>query len=173
MHTHTRTYSTYTYTCIHVRLVKGAYWDYEIKEAQMKGLKGYPVFTNKSLTDLNFLISSKLLLESSKIRPLFATHNAYSISAIHELNKTTKKSIEFQRLYGMGELLYKGFQRALENENEVSVYCPVGKHKELLPYLVRRLLENGANSSFINNQLDTKVLISNVSNYISRPLIIE
>ena len=156
---------------IHVRLVKGAYWDYEIKEAQMKGLKGYPVFTNKSLTDLNFLISSKLLLESPKIRPLFATHNAYSIAAIHELNKTTKKSIEFQRLYGMGELLYKGFQRALENKNDVSVYCPVGKHKELLPYLVRRLLENGANSSFINNLLnediDVKVLSKNPAEIIN------
>jgi len=136
---------------IHVRLVKGAYWDYEIKEAQKRGMNGYSVFTNKSLTDLNFLIASKALLESPKIFPLFATHNAYSVSAINEINKEIKKEIEFQRLYGMGELLYKGCREVLNINSNTSVYCPVGKHKELLPYLVRRLLENGANSSFINN----------------------
>lgn len=148
---------------IHLRLVKGAYWDYEIKEAQRKGLLGYPVFTNKSVTDLNFLLSAKTLLDSPKIMPLFATHNAYSISAINQLNKKTKREIEFQRLYGMGELLYKGCEEVLYSPNPLSVYCPVGEHKELLPYLVRRLLENGANSSFINNLLNKEIEVDQLS----------
>lgn len=155
---------------IHVRLVKGAYWDYEIKEAQRKGMDGYSVFTNKSLTDLNFLIASKALLESPKIFPLFATHNAYSISAINEMNRKRERTIEFQRLYGMGQLLYKGSKEVLGLKSNISVYCPVGKHKELLPYLVRRLLENGANSSFINNlqnkNVDPKSLCQNPAEII-------
>ena len=135
---------------MHVRLVKGAYWDYEIKNAQVKGLKDYPVFTNKQLTDLNYLVTAKRLMECEKLKSSFATHNAHSIASIMSLSKSSKNKIEFQRLYGMGELLYSACHSTYESFPDTTIYCPVGHNKELLPYLVRRLLENGANSSFIN-----------------------
>ncbi|MDC1112770.1 bifunctional proline dehydrogenase/L-glutamate gamma-semialdehyde dehydrogenase PutA, partial [bacterium] len=142
---------------MHVRLVKGAYWDYEIKNAQVKGLKDYPVFTNKQLTDLNYLVTAKRLMECEKLKSSFATHNAHSIASIMSLSQSSKNEIEFQRLYGMGELLYSACHSTYERFPDTTIYCPVGHHKELLPYLVRRLLENGANSSFINKYLNTNI----------------
>ena len=142
---------------MHVRLVKGAYWDYEIKNAQVKGLKDYPVFTNKQLTDLNYLVTAKRLMECEKLKSSFATHNAHSIASIMSLSQSSKNEIEFQRLYGMGELLYSACHSTYERFPDTTIYCPVGHHKELLPYLVRRLLENGANSSFINKYLNNNI----------------
>jgi len=137
---------------MHVRLVKGAYWDYEIKHAQVAGYDGYPVFSKKSITDIAYLACAKEILKNKNIFPKFATHNAHTISAIHHLGKDN--NYEFQRLYGMGELLYKSATKILDLEGVPSVYAPIGNYKDLLPYLVRRLLENGANSSFINRLLD-------------------
>lgn len=139
---------------MHVRLVKGAYWDYEIKHAQIHGYDGYPVYTKKSLTDLAYLACAKRIFNVEKIYPKFATHNAHTISAIHHLG--ADKEYEFQRLFGMGELLYKSANEILKTKRNTSIYAPIGKYKDLLPYLVRRLLENGANSSFINRLLDPK-----------------
>ena len=142
---------------MHVRLVKGAYWDYEIKNAQVKGLDGYPVFTNKYLTDLNYLVTAKRLVECQNLDASFATHNAHSIASLMSLSKSINTKIEFQRLYGMGELLYSACQASYKQFPETAIYCPIGRHKELLPYLVRRLLENGANSSFINKYLNNNI----------------
>lgn len=134
---------------IPVRLVKGAYWDTEIKYAQANGFKDYPVFTRKCNTDLSYLAcAQKMLSLRTRIYPMFATHNAYTISAILELAGPDRKNFEFQRLYGMGKSLYKVFSE--DHDIPVTVYAPVGSHENLLPYLVRRLLENGANSSFVN-----------------------
>jgi len=137
---------------MHLRLVKGAYWDYEIKHAQVSGYQDYPVFTKKSITDLSYLACAKKIFEIDSIYPKFATHNAHTLSAINYLGKN--KNYEFQRLFGMGELLYKCAEKVLDNKQPTSIYAPIGKYKDLLPYLVRRLLENGANSSFINRLLD-------------------
>ena len=137
---------------MHLRLVKGAYWDYEIKHAQVSGYDGYPVFSKKSITDIAYLACSKRILENKKIYPKFATHNAHTISSINYLGQNCE--YEFQRLFGMGELLYKSASNVLKLEKSPSVYAPIGSYKDLLPYLVRRLLENGANSSFINRLLD-------------------
>ena len=137
---------------MHLRLVKGAYWDYEIKHAQVSGYEGYPVFSKKSLTDIAYLACAKEIFKNKKIFPKFATHNAHTISSIHHIGKDC--NYEFQRLYGMGELLYKSASEVLGIKNNPSVYAPIGSYKDLLPYLVRRLLENGANSSFINRLLD-------------------
>ena len=137
---------------MHLRLVKGAYWDYEIKHAQVSGYHDYPVFTKKSITDLSYLACAKKVFEIESIYPKFATHNAHTLSAIDYLGRN--KKYEFQRLFGMGELLYKCAEKVLDNKQSTSIYAPIGKYKDLLPYLVRRLLENGANSSFINRLLD-------------------
>jgi RHH-type proline utilization regulon transcriptional repressor/proline dehydrogenase/delta 1-pyrroline-5-carboxylate dehydrogenase len=137
---------------MHLRLVKGAYWDYEIKHAQVSGYHDYPVFTKKSITDLSYLACAKKIFEIESIYPKFATHNAHTLSAISYLGRN--KNYEFQRLFGMGELLYKCAEKVLDNKQPTSIYAPIGKYKDLLPYLVRRLLENGANSSFINRLLD-------------------
>ncbi|MDC0392354.1 bifunctional proline dehydrogenase/L-glutamate gamma-semialdehyde dehydrogenase PutA [Gammaproteobacteria bacterium] len=139
-------------TSMHLRLVKGAYWDYEIKHAQVSGYDNYSVFTKKSITDLSYLSCAKRIFEVSSIYPKFATHNAHTVSAINYLGQD--KEYEFQRLFGMGELLYKCANEVLDNKKITSIYAPIGKYKDLLPYLVRRLLENGANSSFINRLLD-------------------
>ena len=147
---------------IHVRLVKGAYWDYEIKNAQLNGYQDYSVFTNKSLTDLNYLVSAKHLIDSPKIIPYFASHNAYTISAIMKMAGSNQ--FEFQRLFGMGELLFKACNEIFKDFNNTRVYCPVGEHKDLLPYLVRRLLENGANSSFVNQIFNEKIGVDQLSN---------
>ena len=137
---------------MHLRLVKGAYWDYEIKHAQVSGYEDYSVFTKKSITDLSYLACAKKIFEIESIYPKFATHNAHTLSAINYLGRN--KNYEFQRLFGMGELLYKCAEKVLDNKQPTSIYAPIGKYKDLLPYLVRRLLENGANSSFINRLLD-------------------
>ena len=137
---------------MHLRLVKGAYWDYEIKHAQVSGYQNYPVFTKKSITDLSYLACAKKIFEIDSIYPKFATHNAHTLSAISYLGRN--KNYEFQRLFGMGELLYKCAEEVLDNRQPTSIYAPIGRYKDLLPYLVRRLLENGANSSFINRLLD-------------------
>ena len=137
---------------MHIRLVKGAYWDYEIKHAQVNSYEGYPVFTKKSFTDIAYLACAKKILENKKFFAKFATHNAHTISSIVYLAEDN--DYEFQRLYGMGELLFKSASKLLGLSKSPSVYAPIGSYKDLLPYLVRRLLENGANSSFINRLLD-------------------
>ena len=141
-----------TRSSMHLRLVKGAYWDYEIKNSQVLSHIDYSVFTKKSITDLSYLACAKRIFEIDSIYPKFATHNAHTVSAINYLGKD--KKYEFQRLFGMGELLYKCADKVISNTNKTSIYAPIGKYKDLLPYLVRRLLENGANSSFINRLLD-------------------
>ena len=143
-----------------VRLVKGAYWDSEIKAAQVAGLADYPVFTRKVATDVSYLACARRLLAAADvILPAFATHNANTIGAIKAMAGSTP--LEFQRLHGMGEGLYQELGRleaALgQPQTPVRIYAPVGSHKELLAYLVRRLLENGANSSFVNRLGDEHV----------------
>ena len=139
-----------------VRLVKGAYWDGEIKHAQEQGLTDYPVFTRKCHTDLSYQVCAEVLLAAQdEIYPQFATHNAHTVALVRALI-TEGQAFEFQRLHGMGHLLY---DEVLESHPDcaVRVYAPVGNHRDLLPYLVRRLLENGANSSFVNRFLDAEV----------------
>lgn len=138
-----------------VRLVKGAYWDTEIKIAQVGGYPDYPVFTRKAATDLSYLACAQQLLRAKGILyPQFATHNAYTVAAVLEM-AGDRTDIEFQRLQGMGEELYKVVRHT--HSIAVRVYAPVGDDRDLLPYLVRRLLENGANSSFIHNIYNSKV----------------
>ncbi|MDO4700771.1 MAG: bifunctional proline dehydrogenase/L-glutamate gamma-semialdehyde dehydrogenase PutA [Moraxella sp.] len=140
-----------------IRLVKGAYWDSEIKWAQVDGMDGYPVYTRKVHTDIAYLAcAQKLLAAQDAIFPQFATHNAQSLATIYELGKD--KDFEFQCLHGMGETLY---DQVVGDKlgRRVRIYAPVGTHKTLLAYLVRRLLENGANSSFVNRIVDDKVSI--------------
>ncbi len=136
-----------------VRLVKGAYWDTEIKNAQKDGLAHFPVFTRKSSTDVSYhACANKLLEYRDTIYPQFATHNAYTASIILELAGDDKEGFEFQCLHGMGDALY---DQIVTKENiQCRVYAPVGEHEGLLAYLVRRLLENGANSSFVNAIVD-------------------
>jgi RHH-type proline utilization regulon transcriptional repressor/proline dehydrogenase/delta 1-pyrroline-5-carboxylate dehydrogenase len=139
-----------------VRVVKGAYWDGEIKHAQEQGLADYPVFTRKCHTDLCFEhCAAKLLAAPDAVFGKFATHNAYSAALVRHLAGASR-DYEFQRLHGMGQLLYEQLHRQ-DAQVPVRVYAPVGNHRDLLPYLVRRLLENGANSSFVNRFLDAKV----------------
>jgi RHH-type proline utilization regulon transcriptional repressor/proline dehydrogenase/delta 1-pyrroline-5-carboxylate dehydrogenase len=143
-----------------VRLVKGAYWDTEIKAAQVAGLPDYPVFTRKIATDVSYLACAKKLLDAGEIiYPAFATHNANTIGQVKAL--AAGRPFEFQRLHGMGEALYDELaklERHIGDEpTPVRIYAPVGSHKELLAYLVRRLLENGANSSFVNRIADEQV----------------
>jgi RHH-type transcriptional regulator, proline utilization regulon repressor / proline dehydrogenase / delta 1-pyrroline-5-carboxylate dehydrogenase len=143
-----------------VRLVKGAYWDTEIKAAQVGGLTDYPVFTRKVATDVSYLACAKKLLDANDvIYPAFATHNANTIGQVKAL--AAGREFEFQRLHGMGEELYEELaelEAAIgDSRTPVRIYAPVGSHKELLAYLVRRLLENGANSSFVNRIADEQV----------------
>src|SRR6266849_4309864 len=142
-----------------VRLVKGAYWDTEVKRAQERGLADYPVFSRKAMTDLCYMICvRKLLAARPLVYPQFATHNALTVaSAIEAAGGIT--GYEFQRLYGMGETLYQALLRD-EPAAACRVYAPVGSHRDLLAYLVRRLLENGANSSFVYTAADPKVPVS-------------
>ncbi|MFM5908799.1 MAG: bifunctional proline dehydrogenase/L-glutamate gamma-semialdehyde dehydrogenase PutA, partial [Novosphingobium sp.] len=142
---------------IMVRLVKGAYWDSEIKLGQVGGHSDYPVFTRKVATDVSYLAcAAKLLAAPDAIYPAFATHNAYTVGAIKALAGNTE--FEFQRLHGMGEDVYGELARIEgDQRTPVRIYAPVGGHKELLAYLVRRLLENGANSSFVNRMADAEV----------------
>jgi RHH-type proline utilization regulon transcriptional repressor/proline dehydrogenase/delta 1-pyrroline-5-carboxylate dehydrogenase len=137
-------------TKIPLRLVKGAYWDSEIKRAQEKGLQHYPVFTHKSATDTSYLACAQLLLSRPDVfYPQFASHNAHTLAAIYHSGKQ-HPGYEFQRLQGMGESLYQAIMTTHHWEIPCRIYAPVGLYQELLPYLVRRLLENGANTSFIN-----------------------
>jgi RHH-type proline utilization regulon transcriptional repressor/proline dehydrogenase/delta 1-pyrroline-5-carboxylate dehydrogenase len=132
-----------------VRLVKGAYWDTEVKRAQERGLDDYPVWTRKPATDLSYLhCAAKLMEKRARIFPQFATHNALTVSTIIELAGTDRSGFEFQRLHGMGEALY---DTLLSGNDRIAcrIYAPVGGYRDLLAYLVRRLLENGANSSFV------------------------
>jgi RHH-type proline utilization regulon transcriptional repressor/proline dehydrogenase/delta 1-pyrroline-5-carboxylate dehydrogenase len=145
-----------------VRLVKGAYWDSEIKRAQERGLDGYPVYTRKVTTDVSYLACvGRLFKYSDSIYSQFATHNAHSIAAVLEL-APANASYEFQRLHGMGRLLYAEAARQVANFPPVRVYAPVGEHKDLLAYLVRRLLENGANTSFVNRFMDEQVPVAEI-----------
>ena len=140
---------------IMVRLVKGAYWDTEIKRAQVEGLRGFPVFTQKSATDVSYICCAQQLLGmTDRIYPQFATHNAHSVAAIFEMGGDPT-SYEFQRLHGMGEALHDTVLK--QNQTRCRIYAPVGAHEDLLAYLVRRLLENGANSSFVNQIVDEAV----------------
>jgi RHH-type proline utilization regulon transcriptional repressor/proline dehydrogenase/delta 1-pyrroline-5-carboxylate dehydrogenase len=142
---------------IMVRLVKGAYWDAEIKRAQELGLTGYPVFTRKVNSDVSYICcAKKLVAMADRIYPQFATHNAHTVSAILQLAKNLPvEQYEFQRLHGMGESLHQ--QVFEQNNTRCRIYAPVGAHRDLLAYLVRRLLENGANSSFVNQIVDTTI----------------
>ena len=137
-----------------VRLVKGAYWDSEIKRSQERGLDGYPVYTRKIATDVSYLAAARRLLAGgSAFYPQFATHNAHTVAAVLEL-AGGRRDWEFQRLHGMGEALYDELVGPEGEDRPRRVYAPVGSHEELLAYLVRRLLENGANTSFVNRIVD-------------------
>jgi len=146
---------------ITVRLVKGAYWDTEVKRAQERGLPDYPVFTRKPMTDLCYLVCARKLLRLRKqLYPQFATHNALTVASIIE-DAGGVEGYEFQRLHGMGEVLYE-LLLADHPAAGVRVYAPVGGHRDLLAYLVRRLLENGANSSFVSVAADRSVPVASI-----------
>ncbi|MFZ2030767.1 MAG: bifunctional proline dehydrogenase/L-glutamate gamma-semialdehyde dehydrogenase PutA [Vitreimonas sp.] len=142
-------------TPIQTRLVKGAYWDGEVKRAQIMGRADFPTWTTKAATDVNYLVCAKALISAGgAIFPQFATHNAHTVAAVRRMAESAGlKAFEFQRLHGMGEALYAAADPPLP----VRVYAPVGGHEDLLPYLVRRLLENGANTSFVHSFLDDDV----------------
>jgi RHH-type proline utilization regulon transcriptional repressor/proline dehydrogenase/delta 1-pyrroline-5-carboxylate dehydrogenase len=140
---------------IMVRLVKGAYWDAEVKRAQVLGLASFPVFTRKQATDVSYIANAKKLLAmTDRIYPQFATHNAHTVAAILDM-AIDKRAFEFQRLHGMGERLHDIVLE--DNGTRCRIYAPVGAHRDLLAYLVRRLLENGANSSFVNQIVNEEV----------------
>ncbi len=139
---------------IAVRLVKGAYWDSEIKHTQEQGLSDYPLFTRKASTDVSYLACAKDMLAAKNIYPAFATHNALTVATILEWAGDSR-DFEFQRLHGMGEGLYETLVR--EQGYQTRIYAPVGGHRDLLAYLVRRLLENGANSSFVHQLADERL----------------
>ena len=145
-----------------VRLVKGAYWDSEIKRAQVAGLPGYPVYTTKAATDVSYLVCARALLGAAPhLYGQFATHNAHTLAAVRMMASQRGLSPEFQRLHGMGEALYAAAKDRY-GDFPLRVYAPVGSHEDLLPYLVRRLLENGANTSFVHALLDEKTPVSKV-----------
>lgn len=144
---------------IMIRLVKGAYWDAEVKRAQVLGLESFPVFTRKQSTDVSYIANARKLLSlTGRIYPQFATHNAHTVAAILHLAQVigaTPLDYEFQRLHGMGERLHDIV--LTDQSTRCRIYAPVGAHRDLLAYLVRRLLENGANSSFVNQVVDEDV----------------
>ena len=137
-----------------VRLVKGAYWDTEIKRTQERGLDDYPVFTRKSGTDVSYLACARAMLDDAAIYPAFATHNALTVATVLEW-AGARRDFEFQRLHGMGEGLYEPLMT--QQDVAVRIYAPVGGYRDLLAYLVRRLLENGANTSFVHQIADRDV----------------
>ncbi len=150
---------------IMVRLVKGAYWDAEIKRAQVDGLPGFPVYTRKVHTDVAYVACAKKLLAAlDAVFPQFATHNAQTLAAIYHLAGPgfTPDAYEFQCLHGMGEPLYDEVVGKGKLDRPARIYAPVGTHETLLAYLVRRLLENGANSSFVNRISDPKVSVESL-----------
>lgn len=149
---------------IPLRLVKGAYWDTEIKAFQVRGLNQYPVYTRKENTDLSYLACAKYLLSDltkGVIEPQFATHNAHTVASIIQL--AGDREFEFQRLHGMGEALYDEVIK--RTQKTVRIYAPVGEHRDLLPYLVRRLLENGANSSFVHQLVDPEIPVAQLTRH--------
>jgi len=147
---------------IPVRLVKGAYWDSEIKRAQERGLQGYPVFTRKANTDVAYLACARKLLGAcDRLYPMFATHNAHTLVSVLEMAGNNLE-YEFQRLHGMGEELYAEAMGVDKSKVNCRVYAPVGSHEDLLPYLVRRLLENGSNTSFVNRIIDENVPVASI-----------
>ncbi|MEJ8628956.1 L-glutamate gamma-semialdehyde dehydrogenase [Sphingomonas sp. I4] len=139
---------------MNVRLVKGAYWDSEIKRTQVEGLTDYPLFTRKAATDVSYLAMASDMLAAENIRPAFASHNALTVATILEWAGNSH-DFEFQRLHGMGDGLYERLVR--EHGHKCRIYAPVGGHRDLLAYLVRRLLENGANSSFVHQLADARL----------------
>jgi RHH-type proline utilization regulon transcriptional repressor/proline dehydrogenase/delta 1-pyrroline-5-carboxylate dehydrogenase len=154
---------------LNVRLVKGAYWDSEVKRAQERGLTGYPVYTRKVNTDVSYIACAReLIAAGDMIYPQFATHNAQTVATILELTREAGRLFEFQRLHGMGEELYA--QIIGERGPPCRIYAPVGTHEDLLPYLVRRLLENGANTSFVNRIVDEATAIDDI---VADPVIVE
>lgn len=162
---------TQQYQCpLHIRLVKGAYWDAEIKRCQQQGLADYPVFTRKVNTDVSYLVCAKRLLAAGPlIHPQFAGHNAQTVASILHM-AGSERAFEFQRLHGMGESLYAqllGDASPVQRKIYCRIYSPVGNHHDLLPYLIRRLLENGANTSFINRVQDDELPIAAI---IEEPL---
>jgi RHH-type proline utilization regulon transcriptional repressor/proline dehydrogenase/delta 1-pyrroline-5-carboxylate dehydrogenase len=149
---------------LNVRLVKGAYWDSEIKRAQERGHPGYPVFTRKQCTDVAYLACASLLLDAPDvIYAQFATHNAHTVASILHMARLRGRAFEFQRLHGMGEELYSIVTDPARENAPCRVYAPVGSHEDLLPYLVRRLLENGANTSFVNRIVDARLPASEIA----------
>jgi RHH-type proline utilization regulon transcriptional repressor/proline dehydrogenase/delta 1-pyrroline-5-carboxylate dehydrogenase len=145
-----------------VRLVKGAYWDSEIKRAQERGLTSFPVYTTKAATDVSYLQCVQLLFAARDvIYPQFATHNAYTVAAVLGL-APPDSHYEFQRLHGMGDALYEAASAEIPAFPPIRAYAPVGTHEDLLPYLVRRLLENGANSSFVHQFLNPQIPVEQV-----------
>jgi RHH-type proline utilization regulon transcriptional repressor/proline dehydrogenase/delta 1-pyrroline-5-carboxylate dehydrogenase len=147
---------------IPVRLVKGAYWDSEVKLAQERGVESYPVFTRKSHSDISYLAAARQALAAGdKLYPQFATHNAHTLaSVLHYAGP--RRDYEFQRLHGMGEELYAEIVDPEKHDRPCRVYAPVGSHEDLLPYLVRRLLENGSNTSFVNRIVDESIDVSDI-----------
>jgi RHH-type proline utilization regulon transcriptional repressor/proline dehydrogenase/delta 1-pyrroline-5-carboxylate dehydrogenase len=139
---------------MNVRLVKGAYWDSEIKRTQVEGLSDYPLFTRKAATDVSYLAVARDMLDAKNIRPAFASHNALTVATLLEW-AGDNRDFEFQRLHGMGEGLYERLVR--DQGYHCRIYAPVGGHRDLLAYLVRRLLENGANSSFVHQLADERL----------------
>ena len=149
---------------IPMRLVKGAYWDSEIKWSQQAGYRNYPVYTRKEATDVAYLACARFLLSEGvrgHIYPQFASHNAHTVTAIAVM--ASHCDYEFQRLHGMGESLYNHVMQTYQQP--IRIYAPVGSHKDLLPYLVRRLLENGANSSFVHRLVDARCPIENLTRH--------
>ncbi|MBT8135590.1 MAG: bifunctional proline dehydrogenase/L-glutamate gamma-semialdehyde dehydrogenase PutA [Gammaproteobacteria bacterium] len=147
---------------MNVRLVKGAYWDAEIKHAQVQGLQGYPLFTRKASSDVSFLACARRLLDARDlVYTQFATHNAHTLASIIEMAGDNRE-LEFQRLHGMGEELYSEVVGADKLNYPCRVYAPVGIHEDLLPYLVRRLLENGSNTSFVNRIVDEEAPVEEI-----------
>lgn len=149
---------------LNVRLVKGAYWDSEIKRSQERGLSGYPVFTRKVNTDVSYIACAREMIAAGAdvIYPQFATHNAQTVATILELADSVGRDFEFQRLHGMGEDLYAQIVGPGGMNKPCRIYAPVGSHEELLPYLVRRLLENGANTSFVNRIVDEDTAVEDI-----------
>jgi len=149
---------------LNIRLVKGAYWDSEIKRAQERGLDTYPVFTRKMNTDVSYLACARKLMaaDPALVHPQFATHNAHTVAYVLTLAEARPRPFEFQRLHGMGHELYEQLVQGESPRAACRVYAPVGSHAELLPYLVRRLLENGANTSFVNRIVDERLPVADI-----------
>src|SRR5690606_21096570 len=141
-----------------IRLVKGAYWDTEVKRAQERGLASYPVYTRKCNTDVAWLACARRLIgaDPAHIAPQFATHNAHSVAWVLTIAGAAGRQFEFQRLHGMGRELYDTLVQGEAPRAACRIYAPVGSHAQLLPYLVRRLLENGANTSFVHRLVDER-----------------